>query len=143
MSEDKKTGNGRRRFCELCIGGMTAATAGTVAFPVVTFLGMPVKVGNDKPVEFPLAELVPGQVKYVELRGEQLVVLAMDDGPLVFASSCPHLGCSVIWDAAEQLFRCPCHGAIFSTEGTVVSGPVSSPLKKIPFEIKEDKIIIS
>ena len=143
MASDNPHENGRRRFCQACIGGMAALSAGMVGFPVVSFLGRTEHPGADKPLEVPIGQMSPGQVQYVEFHGEQLIVLATSDGTSVFSASCPHLGCNVSWDTAESVFRCPCHGAIFSATGEVMSGPVSSPLKQIPFEAAEGKIIIT
>ena len=135
--------NGRRKFCKACIGGLTVLSAGTVGFPVVSFLGLPQGLTSNKPLEIPLDKLVAGQAQYVEFQGQQVIVLTTAEGPQVFSASCPHLGCNVAWDAAEVVFRCPCHGAIFDAAGAVVSGPVSAPLKKIPFEIKDGKVIVT
>lgn len=41
----------------------------------------------------------------------------------VLSSICPHLGCTVPWAQQKNAFVCPCHNAIFSPDGTRVSGP--------------------
>lgn len=133
----------RRTFCKACIGGMAVASSGAVIYPVVTFLGRPIKLGLNKPLEVPLDKLAPGQAQYGEFQGQQVIVLMTEEGPAAFSASCPHLGCNVVWEAGEAKFHCPCHGAAFSPEGKVLSGPVSSPLRKVPFEVKDGKIIIS
>jgi Rieske Fe-S protein len=86
--------------------------------------------------------LSTGQAQYVELRGQQLIVLSTRDGLRVFSASCPHLGCNVLWDAGEGVFRCPCHGAIFNSTGQVIHGPVSAPLESVPFEVKQGKVVV-
>jgi Rieske Fe-S protein len=140
---DGQVNDGRRTFCKLCIGGLSAISAATVAYPIFSFLGQPVTVGADKPLEVSLEGLVPGQAQYVEFRGEQLIVLGGADLPRVFNASCPHLGCNVAWSAADAVFRCPCHGAMFNGEGQVISGPVSANLRAVPFTLKDGKIVIS
>jgi Rieske Fe-S protein len=135
--------SGRRKFCKGCIGTMSAASAAMVGYPVLAFLGPPVRLDASKPVEVALDELATGQAKYVEFQGEQMIVLAAVAGPIVFSASCPHLGCNVVWDTADSMFRCPCHGAIFGPDGQVVSGPVSGGLKQVPFEVKDGKLIVS
>ena len=134
---------GRRTACKVCIGAMATVAAGIVAYPVLSFLGQPVRLGLDKPVEVPLDQLKPGQAMYVELRGQQIIILTSAKGTKVFSASCPHLGCSVMWDTGDSLFHCPCHGAVFDGAGQVVRGPVSTNLKELPFETKDGKIIVS
>jgi cytochrome b6-f complex iron-sulfur subunit len=135
--------DGRRTFCKVCITGMGVVSASMVGFPILSFMGRPQSLDLNKPLEIPLDRLSAGQAQYVEYRGQQVIVLATSNQPLVFSASCPHLGCNVIWDSGDSLFRCPCHGAVFNGTGQVVKGPVSGSLRKVPFEIKDGKIVIS
>jgi menaquinol-cytochrome c reductase iron-sulfur subunit len=41
----------------------------------------------------------------------------------VLTSVCPHLGCTVPWNKEKRQFVCPCHGGMFTMDGTRVSGP--------------------
>lgn len=134
---------GRRRFCQAAIGGATALTVGTVVYPIVSFLKLPIRLGESKPIEIPLDRLSVGQAYYADFHGQQLIVVMGEDGPRVFNASCTHLGCNVVWDTAHSNFHCPCHGAVFSSEGQVVSGPVSAPLEELPFEIKGETLVIA
>lgn len=133
----------RRRVCELFIGGMAAVSAGMVGFPLVTFLGRPESLDLNKPLEIALDQLSPGQALYAEHRGQLLILLTGEAGPIVYSASCPHLGCNVSWDSGGAVFHCPCHGAVFDADGQVVRGPVSAPLRKIPCQIKDGKVVIS
>lgn len=45
-----------------------------------------------------------------------------------FSSRCTHTGCTRDWTFPNNNFRCNCHGSIFDTFGSVVSGPASSSL---------------
>ena len=45
-----------------------------------------------------------------------------------FTSVCTHSGCSRDW-VYNQVFTCRCHGSQFDTNGSVVTGPASSPLR--------------
>ncbi len=144
MSEEPSPGdNGRRTFCKACIAGMAVASAGMVGFPIVSFMGRPITVGANKPLEVPLDKVAAGQATYLEHQGLPVIVLGTAEGPKVFSASCPHLGCSVQWDSGDAIFRCPCHGAMFNASGNVIRGPVSKSLTSLPFEIKDGKIIVS
>lgn len=144
MHQNEPSPDGKRRtFCKACIGGMTACSMAAIGFPVVTFLGFPQRPAADRPIEVALDRLVPGQAEYVDRRGQQLIVLARPEGPVVLNAACTHLGCNVIWSAAEGVFRCPCHGAEFDADGEVLSGPVNKPLRKIPFSVEDGIIILT
>lgn len=42
---------------------------------------------------------------------------------------CTHQGCQINgYDSGSQSYSCPCHGAVFSSSGTVLAGPAPSPL---------------
>lgn len=49
---------------------------------------------------------------------------------LALQAPCPHAGTSVYFAPGQSEFICPNHNAIFRTDGSVVSGPVSRGLKQ-------------
>ena len=54
------------------------------------------------------------------------------DGTLHKCSAiCPHLGCVVQWNDAEQSWDCPCHGSRFRADGTVTNGPANRNLEPV------------
>ena len=61
---------------------------------------------------------------------------------LAMLSVCPHLGCSVKWNAQEDLFQCPCHRGIFDAEGNVIEGPPPGPLTRLDTKIEEESLYI-
>ena len=128
---------GRRRLCQVAIGGMTAATIGTVAYPIVSFLKLPKSMTQQEAMEVDLNELEEGSALWGEHMGRQIVVVKLAGDVRAFNGACPHLGCIVQWDGPSRTFKCPCHGAAFSEQGEPISGPVNAPLKPIEFKIKD------
>lgn len=44
---------------------------------------------------------------------------------------CPHLGCGLKWNRAENSWDCPCHGSRFSKEGKVLDNPANCDIKNL------------
>lgn len=42
---------------------------------------------------------------------------------------CPHLGCALKWNSAENSWDCPCHGSRFSENGEVLDNPANGTFK--------------
>ena len=84
--------------------------------------------------------VTPGEVKSVDeiapdtgavmRSGLKKVAVYKDaDGAVhTCSATCPHMGCIVMWNGAEQSWDCPCHGSRFDPRGKVVNGPANSDL---------------
>jgi len=62
-----------------------------------------------------------------------------------FQVECPHLKCTVNYDAAKKLFYCPCHRAEFNLDGTRVDGAKShSPrdLDSLTVTVTDDTVYV-
>lgn len=60
--------------------------------------------------------------------GQFLMARVSDTGYTVLSAACTHEGC-VVSGFASSRFVCPCHGAQFSTSGSVASGPATQALR--------------
>jgi glycine/D-amino acid oxidase-like deaminating enzyme/nitrite reductase/ring-hydroxylating ferredoxin subunit len=82
-----------------------------------------------------LAGLAPGEGKLVKYEGHN-IALYKDPAGKLFALNpvCTHAKCVVDWNRAEQSWDCPCHGARYSIEGEVLTGPARAGLEKIDLE---------
>lgn len=86
--------------------------------------------GHEKLNEF--AELAPEDGRVVKYDGHTIAVYKDKNGGLhALNPVCTHMKCSVAWNAAEQTWDCPCHGARYSTDGVTVTGPASRDLEQI------------
>ncbi len=57
-------------------------------------------------------------------------------------SQCTHLGCTPNWFADEKVFKCPCHGSQFSSNGVNFAGPATRPLDRFKISIDDDGMIL-
>ncbi len=62
--------------------------------------------------------------------GKQLAAYRDPSGKLHLNSAvCPHMGCIVAWNEAEETWDCPCHGSRFQATGEVIRGPAEANLE--------------
>jgi Rieske Fe-S protein len=60
-----------------------------------------------------------------------------------FTAVCTHQGC-VVASVANGAISCACHGSVFSaTDGSVTTGPASSPLAAVPVTVSGDTITLA
>ena len=63
------------------------------------------------------------------------------DGQLqVLSAICPHMGCSVGWQASQGKFVCLCHGGQFSSDGQHIAGPPPRGLDNLRTQVKDGKL---
>jgi len=58
----------------------------------------------------------------------------------VLTAVCPHLGCDVPWDAAQNKFHCPCHGSEFAEDGSLLRGPAKRGMDTLPIKVENGKL---
>jgi glycine/D-amino acid oxidase-like deaminating enzyme/nitrite reductase/ring-hydroxylating ferredoxin subunit len=82
----------------------------------------------------------PGDGKIMRKNGKRLAVHRDLAGALhVVSAICPHAGCVVHFNRAEQSWDCPCHGSRFTTDGAVLDGPAMTALTKYDKSDTEDR----
>jgi glycine/D-amino acid oxidase-like deaminating enzyme/nitrite reductase/ring-hydroxylating ferredoxin subunit len=85
----------------------------------------------------PLADLGPGEGGLVEVNDKIVAAYRHPSGEVTTLSpTCTHLFCTVHWNDAEDTWDCPCHGSRFRTDGSVINGPATEPLRRV--EIQPD-----
>ena len=93
------------------------------------------------PRAFPVAsDIVDGWTRATNQRIGMIFLERKDvDGkPNVVALSaeCPHLGCFVDFNSADQHFECPCHKSAFAVGGAKLYGPSRRGLDTLPVKIE-------
>ena len=126
MSDPNSQPTSRRRFLQAAATGLAVAAAGLAAVMAARFLTPALPRDQlsdltlDRPAAYPEGQsFIPAARLFVERRGDRLRCLSAE---------CPHLGCIVAWNTERRQFDCPCHGSVFSADGTVLKGPAARPL---------------
>jgi glycine/D-amino acid oxidase-like deaminating enzyme/nitrite reductase/ring-hydroxylating ferredoxin subunit len=87
-----------------------------------------VRSGDQKPEHL----VAPGEARVVRRGLKRVALYREPNGTLHEMSAvCPHLGCVVHWNDAEQSWDCPCHGSRFTATGEVLNGPAVDGLKEV------------
>ncbi|HEX2607678.1 MAG TPA: FAD-dependent oxidoreductase [Flavisolibacter sp.] len=125
---------GESRFGKLFDPGRIKPVAGFMNFVkenadvVAQFVGK--RIHAEKLKE--LSGLAPGEAKLVKYEGDMLAIYK-DESGMIHALNpvCTHAKCVVGWNSAEKSWDCPCHGARYSVEGEVLTGPARQALEKV------------
>jgi len=73
----------------------------------------------------------------------QVVVIHLEDG--CFATVwriCTHGACETEWTPEEDALVCPCHESHFATDGAVLQGPATVPLRAFQTVRRDDTLWI-
>jgi Rieske Fe-S protein len=83
----------------------------------------------------------------IQVGGTRAYVVALPGSdPIALRRTCTREGCTVAWRERvhglgrtfENVFRCPCCGSAFATDGSPVFGPAPSPLERLVVEQHSD-----
>ncbi|KAI8467602.1 MAG: cytochrome b6-f complex iron-sulfur subunit, chloroplastic [Monoraphidium minutum] len=84
-------------------------------------------LGNDVKSNAWLATHPKGDHSLVQgLKGDPTYLVVTQEGVVEsygINAVCTHLGCVVPWNAAENKFKCPCHGSQYDATGKKIRGP--------------------
>ncbi|HEX3031324.1 MAG TPA: FAD-dependent oxidoreductase [Bacillota bacterium] len=75
-------------------------------------------------------EPAAGEAKVVARNGEKIGLYKDRKGKIHAVDiTCTHMGCDLMWNAAELSWDCPCHGSRFTYEGEIIEGPALKSLR--------------
>jgi menaquinol-cytochrome c reductase iron-sulfur subunit len=149
----------RRSFLGVLLGLGSFFVAGLLSVPLVRFALFPLirrtTELKSSPVgelsEFsPLTEPVMRTIQIEQVDGwrkavsEKAVYVTKDSQGqlLVLTSICPHLGCTVPWNKEKNQFVCPCHGAVYTVDGTRVSGPSLRGMDTLETSVQDGQLLV-
>jgi Rieske Fe-S protein len=79
-----------------------------------------------------ISDLQNNEGTVVEENGNKVAVYKDKTGKTHKLSPiCTHKGCTVGWDPQNNSWACPCHGAMYTPDGHVISGPAPKDLTVI------------
>ena len=64
------------------------------------------------------------------ISGSMIVINTGNNTYVALSKVCTHSGCSVTYNSSNNNLPCPCHGSLFSIDGSVLNGPATAPLRK-------------
>jgi cytochrome b6-f complex iron-sulfur subunit len=112
------------------LGGLVTAGMVRFLYPRATYEASKVfKAGRPEAYKVGSVNLVPG-------RGVWIV--REQEGFYAVLAKCPHLGCQPIWEEAQEVFKCPCHGSFFHKNGINFAGPAPRPLDRLQITLSSD-----
>jgi menaquinol-cytochrome c reductase iron-sulfur subunit len=131
---------GRRSFLGALLAVSGAAVSMVLAIPLVRFSTFPLRqtaseaewsdVGPIQEFESltgPVAKTIAIEHRDAWQKTStqtSVYVLPAKDGQFrILSPVCPHLGCAVRWENAQNKFICPCHSGSFTAEGQRIAGP--------------------
>ena len=85
-----------------------------------------------------------GQILKEESSNGPILVIGTSKSKNLIAvnPTCTHLGCTVDWEAEENIFLCPCHASEFTTDGKVQMGPATKPLSTYEARILLNTVMV-
>ncbi len=95
---------------------------------VTQFFGK--RINTEKIAE--LSEMAPGEGRLVKFEGKRLAIYKDEKGKIYALNPvCTHAKCIVDWNQSEKSWDCPCHGARYNVDGTVITGPAHKALEVV------------
>jgi Rieske Fe-S protein len=79
----------------------------------------------------------PGQAVRFRVGAIEGFLVNPGTGGAIYALSaaCTHMGCLISWLDSAGTFLCPCHGAQYNADGTVLSGVARHPLPRLQVRV--------
>jgi len=79
-----------------------------------------------------IAMLRDNEGTVIEENGNKVAAYKDESGKIHKMSAvCTHKGCIVGWDPQNNGWTCPCHNAMYTPDGHVISGPAPKDLTTI------------
>lgn len=81
----------------------------------------------------------PGGSKIVQ----NILVINNGTKMIALSSICTHQGCTVGYNSVANDIECPCHGSVYSTNGSVINGPAPAALRSYNISVTANIVTIT
>ncbi len=88
------------------------------------------------------SDYVIGEVNEQYKDTQRIWIVREKEGFYALIAICTHLGCTPRWLAAENKFKCPCHGSGYYKNGINFEGPTPRPLERAQITLNDDGEIV-
>lgn len=137
---DEETKVSRRSVLHMALLGVAAACILSFIRPIIKYLS-----SNEDQLSSPLVryqqQLNVGS-DWKNITGTRVWVKRDELGYMAILATCTHLGCEVRFYPDKKVWRCPCHGSIYNSDGRPISGPAQKTLSHLAVTVKKDGLII-
>ena len=136
----------RRTFTNTILAGGFLGWAGSVLYPIISFLRPPkVPEANVSSVKAGSAADFPANSAQIVKFGRKPVILIRTEAGefRAFNATCTHLDCIVQYRTDLKQIWCACHNGLYDTKGRNVSGPPPKPLEEYAVNVVNDEILVS
>jgi len=140
----------RRVFVKTGIAAAGACYAAALGYPVYQYLAAAAQKAE---VESAVKEVVLNDVDKLPAPGALIFKFAGHPALLIrhgenewtaLSAVCTHLGCTVQFDAKQNLITCACHGGIYNAStGANISGPPPKPLAAFHVVVSQGKAVVT
>lgn len=76
-------------------------------------------------------------------KGDIIIIRSSNTGYIALSKVCTHQGCTVTYNSSNNNLPCPCHGSLYTINGTVINGPAPNPLKSYDVKLNGNILTIS
>lgn len=89
-------------------------------------------------------DLAPGQMKGVEVGGENILLVNLDGKYLAIGDICTHMTCKLSEGSIKGgSVTCPCHFSVFDVKtGKVLGGPAGKPEPVFKVKVEKEQILV-
>jgi menaquinol-cytochrome c reductase iron-sulfur subunit len=143
----------RRSFLGVLLGFGTVVMGAALSVPLIRFALHPLltktteigwsevgKIDEFASISAPAKRLIKVEQRdaWRKIISEKAIyVLPPKSGTVrILSPICPHLGCSLPWNETKQEFICPCHVAVFTMNGSRISGPAPRSMDDLESKVE-------